>query len=119
VDLKVYFGPFWSKDVLLKFRSLFNAAAVKKYEKWFTQEHLSRLALFCVRYNPKGKSIRTDFWVSTRRIAPYLETFDFRGEAQRLYKDLYHISQKQILTFICIDLDKRPRTQFYFYLDEI
>ncbi len=119
VDLKVYFGPFWSQDILLKFKTLFNAQAIKKYGKWLTGRYLSRLALLCIRYNPQGKSVRTDFWCSTRRIAPYLKQFDLQGDATRLYKDLCAISSSQILTFICIDLDQRPRTQFYFFLDDV
>lgn len=116
VELKVYYGPFRSQDILLKFQSLFNAQAIRKYGEWLMGGHLPRLALLCIRYNLQGKSVRTDFWCSTKRVMPYLKEFDLQGDAVRLYKDLQAISQKQVLTFMCIDMDQRPRMQFYFLL---
>ena len=119
VHLKVYFGPFPSQDILTKFLNLFNAQAVKQYRKWLDGESLSQLALLCIRYAPQGRSIRTDFWCQARHIVPYLREFDLQGDAVRLYKDLCAISTNQVLTFICVDMDQRPRTQFYFLLDNL
>jgi hypothetical protein len=119
VNFKAYYGPFRPKDILSKFQGLFSPRANKKYGQWMAGEQLFRLLVMCVRYSRQGRSVRTDFWCQTRKILPYLKEFDLQGDAKRLYKDLCGISLDQILTFVCIDLDKRPRTQLYFFLGDL
>ena len=119
IDLKVYYGPFFSKDFPSKFQSLFDTRTIRKYKDLLGPGLLSRLVLFCVRYNSDGKSIRTDFWCSARRIVPLLKRLDAHGDATRLYKDISALTTSRNLSFICIDMDKRPRTQFYFFLEKV
>ncbi|MBF0618810.1 MAG: hypothetical protein HQL19_01450 [Candidatus Omnitrophica bacterium] len=118
-DLKVYFGPFLSTDIVGKWRHLFKPKAVQKYRALLKDKALSRLVLLCVRYGKTGRSVRTDFWYETRRVLPYLKALDPQRHAARLYTDLRSAGAALKLTFICVDLDQRPRTQFYFELKEL
>ena len=61
------------------------------------------------------KSIRTDFWCATRNIKKYIHNFDDSSFTYQLYEELKRFRNLE-LTFICIDLDKRNRTQYYFAL---
>ncbi len=114
VELKVYFGPFLSRDITGKFKGLFKKRTVLRYKELLSTGHLPDLVLFCARYGTHGRSIRTDFWNGRERPLAILEALDTQGEGLRLYHDLAAITSALRLTFTCVDMDQRPRTQFYF-----
>ena len=115
-DLKVYYGPFLTRDIWGRFREIFPREARSRYRELAAAGALPPLVLFCVRNGSSGRSVRTDFWYMTRHIPVYLRLVD-NGTASRLYRNLGLIKQRAILTFVGMDLGLRPRTHFYFELN--
>jgi len=113
--IKVYYGPFLTNNFFSQFNHLFNKSTLAAYRQLFLQRKLPDIFLLCIRYMQNKKSIRTDFWCATRNIKKYIHNFDYSSFAYQLYEELKRFRNLE-LTFICIDLDKRNRTQYYFAL---
>lgn len=113
--MKVYYGPFPIRDLVLKYRDLWNQEQHHFYRRLSLDHMVPGEFLFCIRYmSSMKKSVRTDFRLDVRLgIRKYLAYFDASGSATKLYNELKEIGIPK-LTFLCIDIDQRPRTQFYF-----
>lgn len=112
--LKVYSRHFLTRDLEERGGQLFSPLVMRAYRRLLKAGQLPPVFSICIRYNQKKRSVRTDFLCNTTTILPYLEAFDADGTAQRLCADLFRLRLTVLLTYIGIDLDQRPRTQFYF-----
>ena len=112
--VKVYSDYCLSKAILSKYKGMFKAPALERYAALVRTGALPATFLFCFRYAPGVRSVRTDFFCNSVRVLPYLEAFDPQGAGTRLYEQLLAMKMKVRLTYMGIDVDARPRTQFNF-----
>jgi hypothetical protein len=71
--------------------------------------------MLVIRYQKDDKwSVRTDFRFDASDVNRHLRHFDRTGAARKLYQALVPIANIVRISYICIDMDKRPRIQFYF-----
>lgn len=113
--LKIYYGPFPTDSLSTVCASLLKKGALKTYERWRKIGWLPQKVMLAIRYQQKGsRSVRTDFPFDSSDVATLIRHFDKTQAAQRLYQPLLFAANAIRITYICIDMDKRPRTQFYF-----
>jgi len=113
--LKIYYGPFPTDSLTTACASVLKKGVLKTYERWRKIGWLPQKVMLAIRYQQKGsRSVRTDFPFDSSDVTTLIRRFDKTQAAQRLYQVLLSVANTIRITYICIDMDKRPRTQFYF-----
>jgi len=114
-SLKIYYGPFPTDALFAVYSDLLNKKSVKAYREFWKKGWLPQRVMLVIRYQKNDKwSVRTDFPFDTSDVKKHLRHFDKTGAARRLYQALVPVANIIRISYICIDMDKRPRTQFYF-----
>ncbi|MDD5020420.1 MAG: hypothetical protein PHH75_06520 [Candidatus Omnitrophica bacterium] len=114
-SLKIYYGPFATDALFTIYSDLLTNKSIKTYKECWKKGWLPPKVMLVIRYQKNDAwSVRTDFPVDTSDVKKHLRHFDKTGAARKLYQALVPVANIIRISYICIDLDKRPRTQFYF-----
>lgn len=114
-SLKIYYGPFPTDALFAVYDDLLNKKTIKTYKEFRRKGWLPPKVMLVIRYQKNDIwSVRTDFPFDTSDVKKHLRHFDKTGAARKLYQALVPVANIIRISYICIDLDKRPRTQFYF-----
>ncbi len=114
-SLKIYYGPFPTDTLFGIYSDLLKHTSIEAYKKFWTKGWLPSKVMLVIRYQKDDKwSVRTDFRFDASDVNIHLRHFDRTGAARKLYQALVPIANIVRISYICIDMDKRPRIQFYF-----
>ncbi len=112
--IKVYFGLFNLEELFEKFSGEFARGEMLKYDLLRQKGLLSEKFLICVKYSPKGRSLRADMRYQTRKFVTLLKIFDPRQNVARFIADFYQIFHDLKLEYLSMQWNPKQKMQFYF-----
>lgn len=112
--VKIYFGNFSSEQLFGRFSGVLSPQDLSCYDRLRKNGMLPRIFHFCVRYSRQGRSLKVEFNCQTRRIGPYLDMFDPKREASKLFLELHRLSPGLRMEFLSLQGVPDRKVQFYF-----